>query len=126
MAPVPEKEGSVPTRLLIVDDTLLLEGHRYPEAPYLRSVKYGSYSNSCVTCYDKLFCSKEQHSIRLAPWVTVLAAAMEAAMTGTRGMLFVPCLLLVFWLSSLRGVRSCGVAMVLASCLGLSFLTSAL
>lgn len=46
--------------------------------------------------------------IGTVPWVTVLAAAMEAAMAGTIGILFVPCLLSVFRLSGLRGVFSCG------------------
>ena len=42
-----------------------------------------------------------------APWATVLAAVMEAALTGISGMLFVCVLLFVVWLSSLRGGRSC-------------------
>ena len=34
-----------------------------------------------------------------APWATVLAAVMEAALTGMSGMLFVYYLLSVLWLS---------------------------
>ena len=33
---------------------------------------------------------------------------LEAALTDISGMLFVCCLLSVVWLSSLRGIRSCG------------------
>ena len=46
-------------------------------------------------------------------------------MTGTRGNLFVFCLLCRLWLSSPRGDRGCGVAMGLASRLGCSFLAFA-
>ena len=44
---------------------------------------------------------------------------MEAALTGISGMLFVYFLLSVLWLSSLRGVRSCGDRHGLGSRLGL-------
>ena len=53
---------------------------------------------------------------------TVLAVAMKAALTGISGMLFAYCLLSVFWLSSLRGVRICGLRRGLASRLGCTFL----
>ena len=43
---------------------------------------------------------------------------MEAALTGISGMLFVNFLLSVLWLSSLRGVRSCGGRHGLVSRLG--------
>ena len=45
--------------------------------------------------------------------------AMEAAMTGISGILFVCFLLSVVWLSSLRGIRSCGGRHGLGSRLGL-------
>ena len=44
---------------------------------------------------------------------------MEAALTGISGMMFVYFLLSVVWLSSLRGVRSCGGGHGLVSRLGL-------
>ena len=44
---------------------------------------------------------------------------MEAALTGISGMLFVCFLLYVVWLSSLRGIRSCGGRHRLGSRLGL-------
>ena len=53
-------------------------------------------------------------------------AAMEAALTGISGMLFVCFLLSVVWMSSLRGIRSCGgrhyVSVLAWACLGCSFL----
>ena len=54
-----------------------------------------------------------------APWATVLAAAIEAVLTGISGMLFVNFMLSLLWLSSLRGVRSCGGHRGLGSRLGL-------
>ena len=47
---------------------------------------------------------------------------MEAALTGISGMLFVCFLLSVVWLSSLRGIRSCGGRHGLGSRLGLLWL----
>ena len=44
---------------------------------------------------------------------------MEAALTGISGMLFVCFMLSVVWLSSLRGIRSCGGRHGLGSRLGL-------
>ena len=44
---------------------------------------------------------------------------MEAALTGISGMLFVCFLFSVVWLSSLRGIRSCGGSHGLGSRLGL-------
>ena len=44
---------------------------------------------------------------------------MEAALTGISGILFVCFLLSVVWLSSLRGIRSCGSRHGLGSRLGL-------
>ena len=63
----------------------------------------------------------QQHSIRrgTAPWATGSTEAMEAALTGISGMLFVCFLLSVVWLSSLRGIRSCGGRHGLGSRLGL-------
>ena len=45
---------------------------------------------------------------RTAPWATRLAVVKEVASTGISGMLLVYFLLSVLWLSSPRGVRSCG------------------
>ena len=62
----------------------------------------------------------QQHSIRrgTAPWATGSTEVMEAALTGISGM-FVCFLLSVVWLSSLRGIRSCGGRHGLGSRLGL-------
>ena len=53
------------------------------------------------------------------PWATGSTEAMEAALTGISGMLIVCFLLSVVWLSSLRGIRSCGGRHGLGSRLGL-------
>ena len=85
----------------------------------VRSIKYGCHSKSSITCYAynrPFFFPRAAafNSIGTAPWVTVffkLAAMVEAAMTGTRDMLFAVrassalCLLAG---SSKRGHRSCG------------------
>ena len=60
--PALKNEGSVPTRL--ADDTLLLQGRRYPEARDLRWTKYGCCSNSIMTCYNRRFLNVQQYSIR--------------------------------------------------------------
>ena len=106
--PALKNEGSVPTRL--ADHTLLLQCRQYLEARDLRRTKYGYCSKSTVACYNRRFLNVQQHSIRrrTAPWATGSAEVMEAALTGISGMLFVGFLLSVVWLSSLRGVRSCG------------------
>ena len=63
----------------------------------------------------------QQHSIRrgTAPWATGSTEVMESALTGISGMLFVGFLLSVRWLSSPRGIRSCGGRHGLGSRLGL-------
>ena len=118
----PEKEGSLPTWL--ADHTLLLQGCRYPEARGLRRTKYGCRSNSTITCYNRRFLNLQLHSIRrgTAPWATGSTEAMEAALTGISGVLFVCFLLSVVWLSSLRGIRSRGGRHGLGSRLGLLWL----
>ena len=109
----------VPTRL--DDHTLLLQGCRYPEARDLRRAKYGCCSNSTIACYNRRFLNLQQRLIRrgTAPCATGSTEAMEAALTGISGMLFVCFLLSVVWLSSLRGIRSCGGRHGLGSRLGL-------
>ena len=51
-----------------------------------------------------MLCASALNSIGTAPWVTVLAAAREAALTGTSGMMF--CLLSLLAISS---INSCPV-----------------
>ena len=63
------------------------------------------------------------NSMATAPWVTVLAAVREAALTGTSG-IFLYRLLSIFSLSSLQGICSWGCHHGLASRLGCSFLAS--
>ena len=109
----------MPTRL--ADHTLLLQRRRYPEARDLRRTKYECCSHSTITCYNRRFLNVQQHAIRrgTAPWATGSTEVIEAALTGISGMLFVCFLLSVVWLSSLRGIRSCGGRRGLGSRLGL-------
>ena len=67
------------------------------------------------------FLNVQQDSIRrgTAPWATGSTEMMEAALTGISDMVFVCFLLSVVWLSSLRGIRSCGGRHGLSSRLGL-------
>ena len=83
--------------------------HEYPEARDLRRTKYGCCSNSTVASYNRRFLNAQQHSNSTNdPWATGSTEVTEAALTGISGMLFVCFLLSVLWLSSLRGIRSCG------------------
>ena len=108
------------------DRTLLLQVRRYPEARDLRWIKYECCSNCTITCYRDVFLNVRQHSIR---------AALNSMRDGPMGHGF-GCgdgscvdwhqrhvvrvfLLSVFWLSSLRGVRSCGSLHGLGCRLGL-------
>ena len=79
------------------------------------------FKNSTTTCYNRRFLKVQQHSIRrvTAPWAIGSSEVMEAALTGISGMLFVCFLLSVVWVSSLRGIRSCGGRHGLGSRLGL-------
>ena len=116
-----KKKGNVPTRL--VHHTLLLQERRYPEARDLRWTTYGCCSNSIINCYNRRFFNAQQHSIRrgTAPWATGSTEVMEATLTGISGMLCLCFLLSVVWLSSLRGIYSCGGRHGLGSRLGCSF-----
>ena len=53
-------------------------------------------------------CTAAFKSTRTTPRATVLAAVMEAALTGTSSMLSMYCLLYIFCISRLRGAGSCG------------------
>ena len=55
----------------------------------------------------------------MAPWATGSTEVMEAALTCISGMWIVCFLLSVIWLSSLRGIRSCGGRHGFGSRLGL-------
>ena len=119
-APSPEKEGSVPTRL--ADHTLLLhKGAGILKREICAGQRTGCCSNSTITCYNGRFLNVQEHSIRrgTAPWVTGSTEVMEVALTGISGMLIVCFMLSVIWLSSLRGIRSCGGRHGLGSRLGL-------
>ena len=71
---------------------------------------------SCSRCWfqfsgfkNRRFLNAQQHSNSTNdPWATGSTEVTEAALTGISGMLFVCFLLSVLWLSSLRGIRSCG------------------
>ena len=84
----------MPTRL--VDHTLMRKGHRYLEARDPHWIKYRvlfkQQHHLLATTDDFMLCTPALNSIGTVPWVTVLAAAREAALTGTSGM-FVFCLL---------------------------------
>ena len=80
----------------LVDHTLMLKEHRYLEARDLHWIKCRVLCKQqlylLATTDDFMLCTPALNSIGAAPWVTVLAAAREAALTGTSGM-FVNCLL---------------------------------
>ena len=70
-------------------------------------VLFEQQDHSLTTNDFMLLCTPALNPMGMDPWVTVQAAAREAPLTDTIVM-FLYCLLSVFWLSSLRGFRSCG------------------
>ena len=105
--PSPEKRGE---RLWLADHILLPQGRRYsPKREIYAGQSTSAVQTAPFTRYNRRFLNAHQHSIRrgTAPWATGATEVMEAALTGISGM-FLCFLLSVVWLSSLRGIRTCG------------------
>ena len=70
----------------LVDHTLMLKEHRYLEARDLHWIKCRVLCKQqlylLATTDDFMLCTPALNSIGTAPWVTVLAAAREAALIG--------------------------------------------